>query len=57
MNWFTKFVVRSLNAASRLVPSREPEHLLTGRRGEMEAYLHLRSFGLSHCGRELSRAP
>ena len=45
MNWFTKFVVHSLNAASRLVPSREPEHLLTGRRGEMEAYLHLRSLG------------
>lgn len=45
MVWFTKFVVRSLNAIARHVPSREPEHLLTGRRGELEAYLHLRSLG------------
>jgi putative endonuclease len=41
----TKFVIRSLEFASRLLPARKPKHLLTGKRGELEAYLHLRSLG------------
>src|SRR5580704_1720301 len=45
MVWLTKFVIRSLNFASRHLPTRKPEHLLTGERGELEAYLHLRSLG------------
>ncbi len=40
-----KFVMRSLEFASRILPSRKPKHLLTGKRGELEAYLHLRSVG------------
>lgn len=42
---FTKFVIRSLEFASRLLPARKPEHLLTGKRGELEAYLYLRDLG------------
>ena len=45
MLWLTKFVMRSLESASRLLPARKPKHLLTGKRGELEAYLHLRSLG------------
>ena len=45
MVWLTKFVVRSLEFANRHLPAREPKHLLTGKRGELEAYLHLRSLG------------
>lgn len=45
MVWLTKFVVRSLELANRYLPAREPKHLLTGKRGELEAYLHLRSLG------------
>ena len=45
MIWLTKFVVRSLELASRRLPSRTPKHLLTGKRGELEAYLHLRTLG------------
>src|ERR1035437_2976401 len=45
MLWLTKFVMRSLEFASRLLPARKPKHLLTGKRGELEAYLHLRSLG------------
>lgn len=41
----TKFVIRSLEFVSRLLPARKPKHLLTGKRGELEAYLHLRTLG------------
>ena len=41
----TKFVIRSLDFANRLLPARKPKHLLTGKRGELEAYLHLRNLG------------
>ena len=44
MVWLTKFVVRSLEFASRHLPSRKPKHLLTGKRGELEAYLYLRAW-------------
>jgi len=45
MIWLTKFVIRSLDLARRRLPSRKPKHLLTGRQGEIEAYLYLRSRG------------
>jgi putative endonuclease len=45
MIWLTKFVFRSLDFAGRYFPSRKPQHLLTGKRGELEAYLHLRALG------------
>ncbi len=45
MVWLTKFVIRSLEFANRHLPSRKPKHLLTGKRGELEAYLYLRSLG------------
>src|ERR1039458_10878305 len=45
MVWLTKFVIRSLEFVSRLLPARKPKHLLTGKRGELEAYLHLRGLG------------
>ena len=45
MLWLTKFVVRSLGFARRHLPARRPKHLLTGNRGEIEAYLHLRDLG------------
>ncbi len=45
MSWLNKFVVRWLELASRRLPSRTPKHLLTGRQGEVEAYLHLRALG------------
>ena len=41
----TKFVIRSLDFANRLLPARKPKHLLTGKHGELEAYLHLRNLG------------
>jgi putative endonuclease len=43
VHWFSKLIVRTLRLSSRR--SREPKHLLTGKRGEMEAYLHLSSLG------------
>ncbi len=45
MVWLTKFVIRSLEFANRHLPSHKPKHLLTGKRGELEAYLYLRSLG------------
>ena len=45
MIWLTKFVIRSLELAGGQFRSRKPKHLLTGRRGEIEAYFHLRSVG------------
>src|SRR5271169_2903448 len=45
MIWLTKFVVRSLERAAARLPSRRPKHLLTGKRGEVEAYFHLRALG------------
>jgi putative endonuclease len=45
MHWFTRLVARSLNAASRSFGKQEPEHLKVARRGEMEAYFHLRDQG------------
>ena len=45
MIWLTKFVVRSLEFAGRHFASRKPKHLLTGKHGEIEAYLHLRKLG------------
>lgn len=45
MLWLTKLVVRSLQRAGARLPSRTPKHLLTGKLGETEAYLHLRALG------------
>ena len=45
MIWLTKFVIRSLELAGGQFRSRKPKHLLTGKRGEIEAYFHLRSLG------------
>jgi hypothetical protein len=45
MLWLTKLVARSLDAASSHFGKREPEHLTVARRGEMEAYFHLRANG------------
>jgi putative endonuclease len=41
----TRFIARSLDTASRYFGTREPEHLAVARRGEMEAYFHLREQG------------
>jgi putative endonuclease len=45
MLWLTRFVARSLDTASRHFGKPQPEHLMTARRGEMEAYFHLRDHG------------
>ncbi|MGO9518929.1 MAG: YraN family protein, partial [Candidatus Korobacteraceae bacterium] len=45
MIWLTKFVVRSLEMATARLPSRKAKHLLTGKRGEVEAYFYLRNLG------------
>src|ERR1035438_1182739 len=45
MLWLTRFVARSLDTASRPFGKPQPEHLMTARRGEMEAYFHLRDHG------------
>ena len=45
MVWLTKFVVRSLEFANCHLLARKPKHLATGKRGELEAYLYLRSLG------------
>src|SRR5271165_3882548 len=45
MIWLTKFVVRSLEMAAARLPFRKPRHLLTGKRGEVEAYFYLRTLG------------
>jgi putative endonuclease len=45
MIWLTKFVVRSIELAGVRFRSRRPKHLLTGKQGEIEAYLHLRAVG------------
>ena len=45
MLWLTRLVARSLDAASQLLAKKEPEHLTTARRGESEAYFHLRKQG------------
>jgi Holliday junction resolvase-like predicted endonuclease len=45
MLWLTRLVARSLNNASHHFGRKEPEHLTTARRGEMEAYFHLRDQG------------
>jgi len=45
MVWFTRFVARSLGAASQYLGKPSPEHLETARCGEMEAYFYLRSLG------------
>ena len=45
MVWLTKLVVRGLQAVRRSLPSRQPGHLRTGKRGEVEAYLHLQRLG------------
>jgi putative endonuclease len=45
MVWLTKFAIRSLEFANRHLSGREAKHLETGKRGELEAYLHLRSLG------------
>jgi len=45
MAWFTRFVTRSLQAASQRLASSGPEHLVTARWGETEAYFYLRSLG------------
>lgn len=45
MLWLIRFVARSLDAASRRFGKEEPAHLAVARRGEMEAYFHLRDRG------------
>ena len=45
MLWLTRLVTRSLDNAARHFGKREPEHLMTARRGETEAYLYLRQQG------------
>jgi putative endonuclease len=45
MIWLTKFVIRSLDLVAVRFRSRRPKHLLTGKQGEIEAYLHLRALG------------
>ena len=45
MLWLTRLFSRSLDTAARHFGKTEPEHLVTGRRGEMEAYFHLRDQG------------
>lgn len=45
MVWLTRFVTRSLSAASQYFGKPSPEHLDTARCGEMEAYFYLRSLG------------
>jgi len=45
MIWLTRFVVRSLGRAGLGLRPRHPQHLLTGKKGEVEAYLHLRALG------------
>jgi putative endonuclease len=45
MRWFVEFVTRRLEVLNRRMPRGTPEHLLTARRGEMEAYLYLRRHG------------
>jgi putative endonuclease len=42
----TRFTLRALDSVARILPgNKTPEHLLTGRRGEEEAYFHLRQLG------------
>jgi putative endonuclease len=43
----TRLVLRALDSAAKLLPrkDRTPAHLRTGRRGEEEAYFHLRQQG------------
>ena len=45
MIWLTKFVIRTLEHAGGRFQSRRAKHLLTGKRGEIEAYFHLRALG------------
>jgi putative endonuclease len=45
MVWLIRFVARSLDTASRHFGRKEAEHLMTARRGEMEAYFYLRDQG------------
>jgi len=45
MIWLIRRVARFLGAASKHFRSASPEHLLTARCGEMEAYFYLRSLG------------
>lgn len=44
---FTRITVRALDSLIALLPGKDPgpEHLRTGRRGEEEAYFHLRRLG------------
>jgi putative endonuclease len=42
----TRLTLRALDSVARILPGRQmPDHLLTGRRGEEEAYFHLRQLG------------
>lgn len=43
----TRFTLRALDSLIALLPGKDagPEHLRTGRRGEEEAYFHLRGLG------------
>ncbi len=45
MLWLTRLIARSLDTASLHLGKKDPEHLMTARRGEMEAYFHLRNQG------------
>ena len=45
MLWLTRLVARSLGTVSRHIGRKQPEHLVTARRGEMEAYFYLRERG------------
>ena len=42
----TRLTLRALDSVARIFPAKQtPDHLLTGRRGEEEAYFHLRQLG------------
>jgi putative endonuclease len=55
---FTRATVRTLDALARLLRrgSKHPEHLQTGRRGEEDAYFHLRRNGYTIVARNF-RSP
>jgi len=45
MVWLTNFIIRSLELAGGGLRLAKPKHLLIARKGEIEAYIHLRKLG------------
>lgn len=56
MIWMTRFVARSLGAASRYFGARLPPHMIAARCGETEAYFYLRSLGYTIVARNFRSA-